>query len=485
MIRGTKAALLAFGLLLAGCATEQTGALIAPRPPAAAPRLIGPSRPSEADHVQLVAAYGGEYRDPALKGRLNDIVARLVPKTERPGDSYDVTVLDSPVVNAFALPSGHLYVTRGLLALANDTSEIAAVFAHEIAHVTRHHAAERGEFEARSVLFSRVMVDVLKDPRAGEAVRSRSRVTLASFSRRQEFEADRIGVATIAAAGYDPFAAARFLTSLGRMADLDRREPERGKGDTPDMLSTHPATQERIARAEAEARKADPRADRGHQASDERTAYLDAVDGLAYGDDPKDGVIRGRRFAHPRLKVAFEAPDGFSLENTSRAVLGSTADGRMRLLFDAVETPDTTSLEQFLTSGWSDAIEPDSVHALSVDGQPAVTASSHGKEWAFRLGAVRIGPTTYRVILAARAGGDPLDRAFDSTLQSVHALGADEAARLRPQRVALVTAGDGETPESLAAHMATDQPLARFLVLNGLDAGAALKAGGRYKIVVD
>src|SRR5215210_3312295 len=182
----------AFALVLGACAADQTSSLLQPTTPlpAGAPRLAGDERANEREHARLVAAFGGEYRAPDAKRLLGEVTARLVAATERPDERYEITILDSPAVNAFALPSGRLYVTRGLLALANDTSEIAAVLAHEIAHVTLRHANARSELEARSALVSRVVADVLGDPDGSEAVRDRARHQIARFSRTQELEAD-------------------------------------------------------------------------------------------------------------------------------------------------------------------------------------------------------------------------------------------------------------------------------------------------------
>src|SRR5215213_4971804 len=200
--------------------------------PANAPRVIGPDR--DRDHVRLVRAFGGEGRAPQLQRLLTDVTNRLVMATDRPDEAYQVTILNSPVVNAFALPNGRLYVTRGLLALANDTSEIAAVLSHEIAHVTLRHASQRSELQARSELIERVAENVLNDAADAAAVRDRSRTTLAGFSRSQELEADQVGVKVLARAGFDPFGAPRFLTTLGRAAgSADARS-----GGPIDMMSS-------------------------------------------------------------------------------------------------------------------------------------------------------------------------------------------------------------------------------------------------------
>ncbi len=463
------AAAVAAVLCLSGCGLFDRS----PPLPPAAPRTVG----SQNDHARLVAAFGGEVRAPAAQRLLADVTGRLVAASERPSEAYQVTILNSPVVNAFALPNGRLYVTRGLLALANDTAEVAAVLSHEIAHVTLRHASSRSELQARSELLTQVTQTVLNNPDEAALLRDRSRFTIASFSRSQELEADQAGVQVLARAGYDPFGAPRFLTALGRAGGgTDRNRPSLA-----DMLATHPSTGERISQAIVAARRASAP---GIGESD-RARYFQALDGLAYGDDPADGLVRGRRFAHARLGVAFEAPEGFSLENTSQAVLGSSADGSRRLLFDAAQTPEGQSLEEVLRSTWSDSIEPGSMEATTINGLPAAIALSRGREWSFRLSAVRIGATTYRLIVAVKSGTGDVEPPFRRALGTVRQITAEEAQALRPLRLQIVAARPGETAETMAGSMAVDRPYERFLLLNGLDRGGALKAGERYKIVVE
>lgn len=483
-VRGIAVACAA--LTLAGCMGGPSGAP-GPSPSARAPRTAGPTREAEGDHAKLVAAFGREHRAPPLKALLSEVAARIATATERPDEAYQITILDSPTINAFALPSGRLYVTRGLLALANDTAEVAAVLAHEVAHVTLRHASARHELEAQSALVSRVVADVLGDPGASAQLRDQSRYRIASFSRAQELEADQVGVKTLARAGYDHYGAARLLSALGRSAGL--RAAPAGKGDaaSPDMLSSHPGTSERVALAVQAARRIGAP---GLIAGD-RARYLAALDGLAYGDDPADGVIRGRRFVHPRLGVAFEAPDGVALENTPRAVLGSSADGVRRFLFDAVDAPEGQSLADVLRSTWGDAVEAGSLQQIAVNGRPAAIATSKGREWTFRLGAIRVGSTTYRVVLAARARSSEArstdsEGVFRQLLDSIRQVPAEEARSLRPLRIQVVTALENDTAEALASRMVVpDRALERFLVLNGLEQGRALTPAERYKIVVE
>ena len=182
------------------------------------------------EHQRILGAYGGIYNEPRLQTLIERTVERLVAASERPDLHYKVTVLNSQSVNAFALPSGQLYVTRGLIALANDDSELASVLAHEMGHVLAHHAELREEHAREAELVSRVVSDVVTDPAAGALALAKSKLALASFSRAQEFEADAIGVAIAARAGYDPYGAVRFLTA---MEHNSRLKPEQSGAINP------------------------------------------------------------------------------------------------------------------------------------------------------------------------------------------------------------------------------------------------------------
>jgi predicted Zn-dependent protease len=195
------------------------------------------------EHARIVAAYGGIYHDPKVEQTIARIVGRVVAGSDKPEQGYRITILNAPAVNAFALQGGYLYVTRGLLALANDSSEIAAVLGHEIGHITANHAIQRENKARNALIVSRVATDVLDDSSGKLALASTQR-TLASFSRQQELEADAIGIRTIGKAGYDPFAAARFLSAMSRFSAY--RSTQAATDKRPDFLATHPSTPERV-----------------------------------------------------------------------------------------------------------------------------------------------------------------------------------------------------------------------------------------------
>lgn len=439
------------------------------------------------EHERLVASYGGAYDDRELKALIQQVVERLVAASERPDLKYRVTVLNSPAINAFALPDGSLYVTRGLLALANDTSELSSVLAHEMAHVIARHATIREDQVKQAVLVSRVISDVVNDPDLGALAMQKSRRTLASFSRGQELEADAIGVGIAARAGFDPYGASRFLTDMGRFGDLKSAALSGSSSTTPDMdfLSSHPATPERISIAIANARQYAE----GGKASDgerDRTAYLSAIDGMVYGDDPKEGFVRGRRFFHPKLGFTFTAPEGFSLENTSQAVLGATSTGREALRLDAVRVAPDQSLAQYLSSGWVEGVEINTVETLTVNGFTAATAIARGDQWSFRMFAIRFGSDVYRLIFAARELTPDLDKQFRTAADTFRRVSSGEAETVKPLRVRIVSVGLGDGVDKLATRMQVpDRQVERFLILNGLEPNARLKYGEKVKIIAE
>ena len=219
---GALAATLALALLLAACTTTPEGFRVT-LPEAPKQAQLQPA--AEREHQRILASYGGVYENARLQDEIGKLVDRLVTASERPNLKYEVTILNSPAINAFALPNGRLYVTRGLIALANDRSELASVLAHEMGHVIARHAEIREEQARQAAIVGHVVSDVLSDPQMGALALAKSKLTLASFSRAQEFEADGIGVGISARAGFDPYGAARFLNDMQRNAELegDRR----------------------------------------------------------------------------------------------------------------------------------------------------------------------------------------------------------------------------------------------------------------------
>ena len=470
-----------FALLLAGCAdlgrisTTQVNLPEVPKASEAAP-------PTQREHQRILAAYGGAYEDLRLEGLITQTVDKLVLASERPSLKYKVTILNSPAINAFALPNGQLYVTRGLLALANDTSELASVLSHEMAHVIARHAAIREDQAKQAALVSRVASDVFNDPQSGALALARSKIALASFSRSQELEADGVGVGISSRAGFDPYGAVRFLTAMGRNAEL---RGNANNGVDPrflDFLSSHPGTPDRLKIARANARQYNAPGDIPR----DKDSYLAGIDGMPYGEDPSEGYVRGRRFVHPRLAFTFTAPDRFTLENTAQAVLGVRDSANLALRLDVVRVPAEQTLAQYLKSGWIENVDETSIEDFAINGLPAATALAKGDQWAFRLYAIRFGTEVYRFIFAAKQMTADADRAFRYSVSTFRRMTQSEVDSAKPLRLHIVSVQHGDTAERIAGRMPmVDRPLERFLIINGLTAGDPLKPGDKVKIVTE
>ena len=282
------------------------------------------------------AQFGGQYRALPAEHYLDDILIKLAAASDTPGQAaYRVTILNTPVVNAFALPSGNLYVTRGLLALAGDASEAAAVMAHEIAHVTARHSALRAEREREAAVISQAAT-VIQNRQKGE-----EDSLLAAHVRRKFFAS----AGTRRRCDWRSRRLAGRLRSLRRLALLDgarqifriaRRTLWKGKKLALDfILATHPSTPDRVANAVAAARQIGAPG----IGTRDRAGYLAAISGVTFGDDPAEGFVRGRKLNHPRLRFTFIAPEGFLLENSNEAVFGLTDGGKEALRLDSVRAP--------------------------------------------------------------------------------------------------------------------------------------------------
>jgi predicted Zn-dependent protease len=435
-----------------------------------------------AEHQRILAAYHGAYDDPRLEALVRQTVERLVAASERPDQAYRVTILNSPAINAFALPSGQLYATRGLIALANDTSELASVLSHEMAHVIAEHAATREDKARQVALVGRVFDNFGSDPELSALRLAKSKIALANFSRDQEFEADSIGVGIAARAGYDPYGAVRFLTAMEHNAELRPGARAQVDGRPAEFLSSHPATPERVRKAQKNARAftAPGSGDR------DRANYLRSIDGMVYGEDPSEGFARGRRFLHPRLGFTFVAPEGFTLENTAQAILGLNEGGGQALRLDVVRVAAEQPLTRYLTSGWMESVDGESVQDVGISAFEAATATAKSNQWAFRLYAIRFGNDVYRFVFASKAMTPETDRAFRESVSTFRRMSPEESKAAKPLRLKVVAVGAEDTVKQLASRMAvSDHPLERFRLLNGISANDRVKAGDRVKTVVE
>jgi predicted Zn-dependent protease len=389
---------------------------------------------------------------------------------------FTVTVLDSAEVNAFALPGGYIYVTRGILALANDQSELAAVLAHEIAHVVLKHARARTNRIRTTEIVDKVVTGVFGADPSTDQSSNKAKLSLAAFSQAQELAADKEGILIAGKAGFDPHAAGRFLGAMGRFAQFTSGDADQGD----DFLSSHPSTPDRIQKATENARAFFGAPGLGNQA---RPEYMAAIAGLLYGDSPKQGAIIGRKFVHPTLKFTFSVPENYNLQISKGAVVGVAGDGEA-VRFDSAEVPASMSLADYLKSGWIAGLRPETVTVANQGGFDTASGIAATDQWNFRVEVVRFEGRVYRFIFAARIDSELFARAAASTLKSFRAATNADLRQVRSLTVKTVTAGAVDTADSLARKMApVENATNLFYILNNLYPGDPVTPGASYKVV--
>jgi len=439
------------------------------------------------NHPKVLEEFGGAAGGPELAAYVSSIGKLLASTSERPDVPFTFTVLNSPIVNAFAIPGGYIYVTRGLLALANDEAELAGVMAHEIGHITARHSAQR---YSQSVLAQLGLIGLGVVTGSSALVNlagAGAAVYLQSYSRDQEFEADTLGVRYLGRTNYDPKAMSAFLASL--LADSRFEATLAGnpaEADQYNIMATHPRTIDRVERAIAAANQAPVT-----EPILGRDIYLDKIDGLLYGDDPAQGLIKGRRFTHPALKLEFTVPEGYRLRNSAKAVLAEGPQDA-QITFDAAPSGYGGDMASYLANVWAAKIRLDGVQPITIDGMAAATATAavdtrQGRAFV-RLYAIRFATGgIYRFLCVGPIGAaESFDQGFRSTAASFRRLSDAEARALRPMRIRVVTVRGNDTVASLARAMPfEDHREERFRVLNGLGPNDALTPGQRVKLIVE
>jgi len=487
--RAAAPAAIAVALVTAGCSTNPaTGtqsftAFMSPEDEA---------RIGAEEHTKILKDLGGTYASDTLGGYVAEIGGQLAAVSEMPKVPWRFTVLNDHQVNAFALPGGYVYITRGLLALADNEAEMAGVLAHEIGHVTARHAAQRySTAMATNIGLTGLSIlgSVFGVPSGlGQMVSSGAQMALQQYSQGQELEADMLGVRYLARAGYDPKAMTSFFHKLKSHSELEARQ--QGKDAVPhNIMSTHPRTEDRIQQAMKLA--ATKTVARPQQ---RRARYLDHIDGMVFGDDPAQGVRKGRDFLHPELKVAFTVPPGFVLFNSPKQVVAFGPE-KSRIVFDMAnrkEAPRIRNLVAYLRDVWGRRLGIGAVERLTINGMPAATgvarvAGGSGPQ-DVRLVVARATPELiFRLAFITTPGESRrLNLDLRRTTYSLRRLSDREAASIRPLRLKLYRVRSGDTVAQLAARF----PLERFQrewfrVLNALDLGDGLAPGSQVKLVVE
>lgn len=437
-------------------------------------------------HPQLLAEFGGAYTGDETTYVTN--LGRELSAAAGLSDGCTFTVVNTDVVNAFAVPGCYIYVTRGLLAIVDSEAELAAVLAHELGHI----AADHGERQEQRTLWRSLGVAAVAALSGSEdlarfAGRAAALFTL-RYSRKHEYEADDLGLQYLREAGYDPFAAADMLRALRRHEAYQERI--RGVEDAksiPEWALTHPMTERRMARVEERAAELGASRD---QLPEKELAYLKAVDGLLYGDDPAQGFVIGRRFAHPVMRIGFEAPPGFTLTNSPQEIMIEGPEG-IRGSFSGGRVPPGG------LPAYAEAVLQGTLGQTPIANLSSERAQTNGGPGLFVSGIVPTAQGELAISLAVYGGpdgsayhflvvsppDDQVQNAIAALFRSFRFLDEAEVNALKARRIRVKRVQPGQTPQELAVQSGGAATPALISMLNGLEPGEPLRTGQLVKVV--
>ena len=493
---GTKAwlAIGASFLIATGCATSQldaakTKAVKAPKPFTAKEKASGAK-----NHPEIMKEFGGVYQSPqtAYVVQVGKKIA-LQSGLSNSENDFTVSFLNSPVNNAFAIDGGYVYITRQLAALCNSEAEMAGVLGHEVGHTAARHSEKR---QKRSTVAGILGVlgtiggAVLGDNGgiagalgglAKEYSGTLAQLVTLSYSRSQEEQADDLGIQYLSKAGYDPTALSDMLRSLALQSSVDGKAAGHLGGPVPEWSSTHPDPAKRVVRAAKNGKK--------YPVSTFRNAegHLNAINGMLYDDDPKEGVIDGQEFLHPDLKLKFTVPTGYGIANSAQAVSINGSGGQALFTTQAYNGNKQAYIDAAFKAvvGKDQQVPATQINETRVNGIPAFTSTADVQT---QNGVVRLTVFAYEFsanqafhfVTITPSNSAP----FNSMYQSVTRLSQSEANAIKPRKLRVVTVGRSDTVASLSARMAyKNYQSDRFLALNGMTSTSTLRPGQKVKIV--
>lgn len=433
------------------------------------------------EHAKVEKQFGKFMAGP-IATYVNQVGQKVAKNTERKEVQYKFYVLDTPMVNAFALPGGYTYFSRGLLTLANSEAELAGVIGHEIGHITARHAASRMS-QGLVAGIGAAVVGATLGGSAGKVANLGSNLYISSYSRGQESQSDDLGIRYMSRAGYNPMGMAKFLSSLDAQSKLEAKENGKN-GSSFNYFSSHPLTAQRVQGARVIAAKY------AANNNDGRSTYLNKINGMTYGDSADQGFTKGNRFYHPKMNFTFSVPKGSKIQNTPSKLAATHKNGTV-IVFDAAKAKSADPVS-FMKGEWLKGQGTTKVEAITVNGKRAATTAFsgnvNGRAVTIRLVAVQwSGDQYFRFQMAIPKNvGNAFMAELKTTTYSLRTMTASEKASVKPKKIRVLVASKTATVSSMAAHMKVDGNKAEhFLVLNGMKANQNVIAGQPYKVVTN
>jgi predicted Zn-dependent protease len=427
--------------------------------------------------AQEVTETIGVVDDARVQRYVAGIGERLAARSEQPELPWSFALIDDPTPNAFALPGGKIFVTRGLFVHIANEAQLASVLGHEIGHVTARHSVERLSKAQLTELGLGLGAVLFREGRGLVPIAAAGmQVLFLKFSRDDEYQADELGLRYAARGGYE----------VGEMPDvfrmLERVSEAEGGGRIPEWMATHPNPENRVERI------ADEIAERGVQTGTgkiEAERYVRRAQGLVYGPDPRDGFFRGDRFHHPGLRFSIAMPEGWQRANYPEAVIAASPDddALVQLTKSAERDPDA-ALAIFARQSGARGVEPADV----IDTLPSASASfaADAEEGALRgiVTYVALGEHTFEILsLSPEARFDQHARTFQRIHASFEPLSDPALLNVKPARIELIDVKETTRLSALYEQSPASIPLERIALLNQLEPDAQVKAGQLLKWV--
>jgi len=455
---------------------------LAPRPAGPATTLTSPLQGAKPD-PQVIAQFG-LFENPKLQQYITTQGKKMTAISDRPGD-YGFTIVDSPVINAFATPDGHVYFTRGIMAYFNNEAQFTGVLGHELGHITARHGQKQ---QTKSTIASLgLLLGQVVAPRVMQSVGGLAQqgvqLGLLKYSRDAENEADQLGVKYSTKVGYDAAQMADFFLTL------ERTEKASGGGSTPGFLSTHPNSADRYQRVKALA--AQTKQTLGNRTlTVNRDGYLRSIDGLPYGEDPRQGFVESGVFYLPEQKLRLPVPSGWKTQNSPDQFQMGEPSGKAAFILTSAGTGTLDAAAQALvkqvglSSPSSQQTTINSFPALVVEGDQAAqdqqSAPAHVRAY-----LIQDSKNIYALIgLAPASSFGTYAPQFANVAQGFQRLTDASKLNRQAERIRIKTAASATTLASaLAANGVPSSRYEEVAILNGLQTNDRLSKGMLYKIV--
>jgi predicted Zn-dependent protease len=436
---------------------------------------------SESQEIQMgqeaskeVAQTMGLYDDPPAQAYVAGLGKRMADASERPNLPWEFHIVEDASVNAFALPGGFIYVTRGLMTSINDEAELATVVGHEIGHVTNRHSVQQIS-KAQLAQLGLGIGSILSSDiaRFGQLAGAGLSVLFLKYSRDAENQADQAGFRYALNQGYD----VREMTNV--FVTLDRISAAGGGGKLPEWLETHPDPGNRIKHIDQmlDTIKVDPSKGRTN-----REEYLQHIRGMVYGEDPRQGYFEGTHFYHPRMRFQMAFPEGWKVQNTPQAVAGMSPnqDAIIQLGLAGNASPSQAA-QQFLSQ---QGVQAGQSSTSSINGNPA--ASSYFQAQTEQgtieglVSFISFGGTTFGILAYTRGGKlGNYDNVFKNTIRSFGELRDQSKLNVQPARIELVKLDRSMTLQEFNARYPSSLPIEQLAIINEVEGPSTTLAAGR------